>query len=162
MCQTCKHLQHEGPAAMTETEPTELSRLTLMCRDHEVIEFTWNHAKQAVTGKTRPLDVAHAPIMSLSGTGVRTKSWTGLGPRLESVWQVTRKSRGNGRWRSSTSSALPPQRCAGSGIPAGRGSTPGRTATTPPIGAPAAHATSTTTPQSGPWRSRCSENPAMR
>ena len=58
---------------MTETEPTELSRLTLMCRDHEVIEFTWNHAKQAVTGKTRPLDVAHAPIMSLSPAGNITR-----------------------------------------------------------------------------------------
>lgn len=29
----------------------ELSRLTLMCRDHEVAEFTWNHDRQTVTGR---------------------------------------------------------------------------------------------------------------
>ena len=42
----------------------ELSRLTLMCSDHEVAEFTWNHDRQAVTGKTHVLDAAHAPLMA--------------------------------------------------------------------------------------------------
>ena len=58
---------------MTKTEHTELSRLTLMCRDHEVIEFTWNHVKQMVTGKARPIDTAYAPIMSLDPTGTITR-----------------------------------------------------------------------------------------
>ncbi len=34
----------------------------LMCSDHEVAEFTWNHDRQAVTGKTHVLDAAHAPL----------------------------------------------------------------------------------------------------
>ena len=35
-----------------DSRQPELSRLTLMCSDHEVAEFTWNHDRQAVTGKT--------------------------------------------------------------------------------------------------------------
>lgn len=44
-----------------DSRQPELSRLTLMCSDHEVAEFTWNHDRQAVTGKTHVLDAAHAP-----------------------------------------------------------------------------------------------------
>ena len=51
----------------------ELSRLTLMCRDHEVAEFTWNHDRQAVTGKTHVLDAAHAPLMATELAAERKK-----------------------------------------------------------------------------------------
>lgn len=51
----------------------ELSRLTLMCRDHEVAEFTWNHDRQAVTGKTHVLDAAHAPLMATDPSGNITR-----------------------------------------------------------------------------------------
>ena len=51
----------------------ELSRLTLMCRDHEVAEFTWNHDRQAVTGKTHIIDAAHAPLMSTDPSGNITR-----------------------------------------------------------------------------------------
>jgi len=47
-----------------DSRQPELSRLTLMCSDHEVAEFTWNHDRQAVTGKTHVLDAAHAPLMA--------------------------------------------------------------------------------------------------
>lgn len=57
----------------------ELSRLTLMCSDHEVAEFTWNHDRQAVTGKTHVLDAAHAPLMAIDPSGNithdRLSSW---------------------------------------------------------------------------------------
>ncbi len=33
----------------------------LMCSDHEVAEFTWNHDRQAVTGKTHVLDAGACP-----------------------------------------------------------------------------------------------------
>ena len=51
----------------------ELSRLTLMCRDHEVAEFTWNHDRQTVTGKTHIIDAAHAPLMSTDPSGNITR-----------------------------------------------------------------------------------------
>lgn len=51
----------------------ELSRLTLMCSDHEVAEFTWNHDRQAVTGKTHVLDAAHAPLMATDPSGNITR-----------------------------------------------------------------------------------------
>lgn len=51
----------------------ELSRLTLMCRDHEVAEFTWNHDRQAVTGKTHVFDAGHAPLMSVDPYGNITR-----------------------------------------------------------------------------------------
>lgn len=51
----------------------ELSRLTLMCSDHEVAEFTWNHDRQAVTGKTHVLDAAHAPLMAIDPSGNITR-----------------------------------------------------------------------------------------
>ena len=38
-----------------DSRQPERSRLTLMCSDHEVAEFTWNHDRQAVTGKTHVL-----------------------------------------------------------------------------------------------------------
>lgn len=37
-----------------DSRQPELSRLTLMCSDHEVAEFTWNHDRQAVTGNIVP------------------------------------------------------------------------------------------------------------
>ena len=58
---------------MTDVRPPELSRLTLMCRDHEVAEFTWNHNRQAVTGKTRIIDAGHAPLMSVDPYGNITR-----------------------------------------------------------------------------------------
>ena len=54
---------------MMDVRPPELSRLTLMCRDHEVAEFTWNHDRQAVTGKTHVFDAGHAPLMSVDPYG---------------------------------------------------------------------------------------------
>ena len=51
----------------------ELSRLTLMCRDHEVAEFTWNHDRQTVTGKTPISDAVHAPLMSTDPSGHSTR-----------------------------------------------------------------------------------------
>ena len=51
----------------------ELSRLTLMCSDHEVAEFTWNHDRQAVTGKTHIIDAAHAPLMATDPSGNITR-----------------------------------------------------------------------------------------
>ena len=53
--------------------PPELSRLTLMCRDHEVAELTWNHNRQAVTGKTHVFDAGHAPLMSVDPYGNITR-----------------------------------------------------------------------------------------
>ncbi len=53
--------------------PPELSRLTLMCRDHEVAELTWNHDRQAVTGKTHIFDAGHAPLMSVDPYGNITR-----------------------------------------------------------------------------------------
>ena len=58
---------------MTDVRPPELSRLTLMCRDHEVAEFTWNHNRQAVTGKTHVIDADHAPLMSVDPYGNITR-----------------------------------------------------------------------------------------
>lgn len=52
-----------------DSRQPELSRLTLMCSDHEVAEFTWNHDRQAVTGKTHVLDAAHAPLMATDPSG---------------------------------------------------------------------------------------------
>ena len=56
-----------------DVRPPELSRLTLMCRDHEVAEFTWNHDRQAVTGKTHVFDAGHAPLMSVDPYGNITR-----------------------------------------------------------------------------------------
>ena len=53
--------------------PPELSRLTLMCRDHEVAELTWDHDRQAVTGKTHVFDAGHAPLMSVDPYGNITR-----------------------------------------------------------------------------------------
>ena len=58
---------------MMEVRSPELSRLTLMCRDHEVAEFTWNHDRQAVTGKTHVFDASHAPLMSVDPYGNITR-----------------------------------------------------------------------------------------
>ena len=58
---------------MMDVRPPELSRLTLMCRDHEVAEFTWNHDRQAVTGKTHVFDAGHAPLMSVDPYGNITR-----------------------------------------------------------------------------------------
>ncbi len=58
---------------MMDVRPPELSRLTLMCRDHEVAEFTWNHNRQAVTGKTHVFDAGHAPLMSVDPYGNITR-----------------------------------------------------------------------------------------
>ena len=58
---------------MTDVRPPELSRLTLMCRNHEIAEFTWNHNRQAVTGKTRIIDAGHAPLMSVDPYGNITR-----------------------------------------------------------------------------------------
>ena len=58
---------------MMDVRPPELSRLTLMCRDHEVAEFTWNHDRQAVTGKTHVFDADHAPLMSVDPYGNITR-----------------------------------------------------------------------------------------
>ena len=44
-----------------------------MCSDHEVAEFTWNHDRQAVTGKTHVLDAAHAPLMATDPSGNITR-----------------------------------------------------------------------------------------
>ena len=52
-----------------DSRQPELSRLTLMCSDHELAEFTWNHDRQAVTGKTHVLDAAHAPLMATRPRG---------------------------------------------------------------------------------------------
>ena len=59
----------------------ELSRLTLMCRDHEVAEFTWNHDHQTVTGKTHIIDAAHAPLMSTDPSGNITRDSSRAGSR---------------------------------------------------------------------------------
>lgn len=56
-----------------DSRQPELSRLTLMCSDHEVAEFTWNHDRQAVTGKTHVLDAAHAPLMATDPSGNITR-----------------------------------------------------------------------------------------
>ena len=56
-----------------DSRQPELSRLTLMCRDHEVAEFTWNHGYQTVTGKTHTIDAAHAPLMSTDPSGNITR-----------------------------------------------------------------------------------------
>ena len=58
---------------MMDGRPPELSRLTLMCRDHEVAELTWNHDRQAVTGKTHVFDASHAPLMSIDPYGNITR-----------------------------------------------------------------------------------------
>ena len=54
-------------------KPPEFSRLTLMCRDHEIAELTWNHDRQAVTGKTHIFDASHAPLMSVDPHGSITR-----------------------------------------------------------------------------------------
>lgn len=56
-----------------DSRQPELSRLTLMCSDHEFAEFTWNHDRQAVTGKTHVLDAAHAPLMATDPSGNITR-----------------------------------------------------------------------------------------
>ena len=56
-----------------DSRQPELSRLTLMCSDHEVAEFTWNHDRQVVTGKTHVLDAAHAPLMATDPSGNITR-----------------------------------------------------------------------------------------
>ena len=58
---------------MMDGRPPELSRLTLMCRDHEVAELTWDHDRQAVTGKTHVFDAGHAPLMSVDPYGNITR-----------------------------------------------------------------------------------------
>ncbi|WP_303869352.1 hypothetical protein [Senegalimassilia anaerobia] len=58
---------------MMDVRPPELSRLTLMCRDHEVAELTWDHDRQAVTGKTHVFDAGHAPLMSVDPYGNITR-----------------------------------------------------------------------------------------
>lgn len=58
---------------MMDSRQPELSRLTLMCRDHKVVEFTWNHDHQTVTGKTHTIDAAHAPLMSTDPSGNITR-----------------------------------------------------------------------------------------
>lgn len=58
---------------MMDGRPPEFSRLTLMCRDHEVAELTWNHDRQAVTGKTHIFDAGHAPLMSVDPYGNITR-----------------------------------------------------------------------------------------
>ena len=58
---------------MMDVRPLELSRLTLMCRDHEVAEFTWNHDRQAVTGKPMSSTRSHAPPMSVDPYGNITR-----------------------------------------------------------------------------------------
>ncbi len=45
------------------------SRLTLMCRDHEVVEFTWNHRLSRVTGKSSLLEAAYLPYGCMNGAG---------------------------------------------------------------------------------------------
>lgn len=59
----------------------ELSRLTLMCSDHEVAEFTWNHDRQAVTGKTHIIDAAHAPLMATDPWRQPTRAYIGVRAR---------------------------------------------------------------------------------
>lgn len=68
-----------------DSRQPELSRLTLMCSDHEVAEFTWNHDRQAVTGKTHVLDAAHAPLMATDPSGNITRGYVDLGLLLAQV-----------------------------------------------------------------------------
>ena len=58
---------------MMDGRPPEFSRLTLMCRNHEIAELTWNHDRQAVTGKTHVFDAGHAPLMSVDPYGNITR-----------------------------------------------------------------------------------------
>lgn len=54
-------------------DSAHLSRLTLMCRDHEVLDFTWNHQAQSVTGKTEQHESRYAPLMACNLKGHITK-----------------------------------------------------------------------------------------
>ena len=58
---------------MMDGRPPEFSRLTLMCRDRQVAELTWNHDRQTVTGKTHVIDAGLAPLMSVDPYGNITR-----------------------------------------------------------------------------------------
>ena len=104
----------------------ELSRLTLMCSDHEVAEFTWNHDRQAVTGKTHVLDAAHAPLMATDPSGNITRdrlsSWfknrgipdfrPDAADRLRAVGYPSAASRSSPSRASPSSRASTPPSCA--------------------------------------------------
>lgn len=95
-----------------DSRQPELSRLTLMCSDHEVAEFTWNHDRQAVTGKTHVLDAAHAPLMATDPSGNITRD------RLSSWFKASRR-----RPATSSSATRSSPTCAAESTKSGKRST---------------------------------------
>ena len=45
------------------------SRLTLMCRDHEAVEFAWSHRLSRVVGKSSLQEVAYLPYGCMNSAG---------------------------------------------------------------------------------------------
>ena len=68
---------------MTSEDGGRISRLTLMCRDHEVVEFAWSHLFSKVVGKSSLRETAYVPYGCMDSAGKFTS--TGL-----TAWMVDR------------------------------------------------------------------------
>ena len=68
---------------MTSEDGGRISRLMLMCRDHEVVEFAWSHRFSKVVGKSSLRETAYVPYGCMDSAGKFTS--TGL-----TAWMVDR------------------------------------------------------------------------